>query len=402
MTSSDVFYAGETFSLVLNSTRSITEDMNRDDLYAVRFLNTEEILPQLKNFGTVLFVAPSKIEAIMSLTDEAKMDALAALLHEHGGVIGCGSILKLGKPSARIEMRNVEVSTEAQALVEQLITAEPQSGIQDMVDLIEANNISQYVNQLANYFNRHHRSNTGRQSADFIFNTFKSYANSNLTVRQEMHSGTPQPSVIARLEGTTKPNEIVIIGCHIDSLAGFSSSNHAPGADDNASGTACVKEILRVISNHNFRFKRTIEFHGYAAEEGGLIGSGEIAAKYRSQGKNVVGMLQIDMCLYSVSGNQIWIVTNDTNSTHNNLLKTLIDQYTEASWNQAVLTAGTSDHRSWTRNGFPAVFPFENPQGYNKSIHTANDTFAKSGHMGLALNIARLGMSYIASIAELD
>ncbi|WP_372364708.1 M28 family peptidase [Candidatus Uabimicrobium sp. HlEnr_7] len=399
-----VLYAGEEISIVVDkSVRSLdAKEMNRDDLFAIRFLNTDKILPRLDEFGTVLFIDEKKNEAIMSLTDEQKIDQLASLLHTEGGCIGCGSILKLSKPSETMNQRRVQPSALASELVEKLMTAEPQSDVQEIVDMVNIDNISAYISQLSAYHNRHHRSSTGRQSADYIYNTLKSYERNGLTVSQFQHSGTPQPSVIARLEGTTNPDEIVIIGCHIDSLAGWSSANKAPGADDNASGTATVKELLRIISTYNYKFKRTIEFHGYAAEEGGLVGSGEVASRYSSQGKNVVGMVQIDMCLYSsASKPEIWLITNDTNAQHVNLAARLIEQYTTATWKKGPIKGGTSDHRSWHRKGYPAIFPFENPNSYNRHIHTANDTIAKSGNFPFAHNMAKLGMAYILSMAEL-
>lgn len=404
---SSVLYAGERITVYVdaNSTRSLSaEELNRNDLFAVRFLNTSVILPRLEEFGKVLFIDDNKNEAIMSLTDEKKIDELAALLHHEGGCIGCGSIIKLSKPSQIMSQKSI-VSFDASALIKKAMTEGPRAGVKELVDLVNIDNIKSYISELSAYNNRHHRSSTGRQAADYIYNTFKSYENKerNLTVKQYSHSNTPQPSVIARLEGTTNPDEIVIIGCHIDSIAGWSTANRAPGADDNASGTASVKEILRIISTFNYKFKRTVEFHGYAAEEGGLVGSGEIAADYRRQGKNVVGMVQIDMCLYSTATNpEIWLITNKTDAEHVAIAERLAGQYTKATIRKGPLFAGSSDHASWTKNGYPAIFPFENPNSYNRSIHTANDTIAKSGNFVFAENMAKLAMAYIATMAEVE
>lgn len=404
----NVLYAGEKITVYVdaNSTRSLSaEEMNREDLFAVRFLNTDIILPKLADYGKILFIDESKNEAIMSLTNEEKIDELAALLHTKGGCIGCGSILKLSTPNQLLSRRSFAPLEMTSDIADKLLTAEPRANVKELVSLIDMNNVRDFISQLSAYHNRHHRSSTGMQSAEYIYQAFKSYENKErgLTVKQFKHSGTPQPSVIARLEGTTNPNEIVIIGCHIDSLAGWSKNNKAPGADDNASGTATVKELLRIISTYNYKFKRTIEFHGYAAEEGGLVGSGEIASRYRSQGKNVVGMVQIDMCLFSTASlPEIWLVTNDTNPQHVQIAERLIRQYTKATIRKGTLSGGTSDHRSWTRNGYPAIFPFENPTSYNRHIHTANDTIAKSGNFPFAESMAQLGMAYIASMAEVE
>ncbi len=49
-------------------------------------------------------------------------------------------------------------------------------------------------------------------------------------------------NVVATLNGQTRPNEVVIVGAHYDSLSEMSSQS-APGADDNGSGTANMLEV---------------------------------------------------------------------------------------------------------------------------------------------------------------
>lgn len=59
----------------------------------------------------------------------------------------------------------------------------------------------------------------------------------------------------------------------------------SPGADDNASGIASVTEVIRLIMENNLRPKKTVQFMAYAAEEIGLIGSDDIARKYKKAKK---------------------------------------------------------------------------------------------------------------------
>ena len=103
-----------------------------------------------------------------------------------------------------------------------------------------------------------------------------------------------QDSVIASIEGTVIPNEIVLIGGHLDSI-NASDQSDAPGADDNASGIAVVSEVLRVVLASDFRPRRTLQFMAYAAEEVGLRGSRAIAREYDLAGKSVLGAMQLDM-----------------------------------------------------------------------------------------------------------
>ncbi len=87
-------------------------------------------------------------------------------------------------------------------------------------------------------------------------------------------------------------DEVLIFGGHIDSTAPGMPTGRAPGADDDASGSAVVLEMFRILTSSGFVPAKTIEFHGYAAEEVGLRGSQEIAAAYRAAGKSVIGMVR--------------------------------------------------------------------------------------------------------------
>ena len=81
-------------------------------------------------------------------------------------------------------------------------------------------------------------------------------------------------NVLAKIEGTDRRlrNQYVIMGGHLDHV-GMRDGIVRNGADDNASGTMVTLEIARVLSEANFRPRRTIIFAGWSGEEMGLIGS---------------------------------------------------------------------------------------------------------------------------------
>lgn len=72
-------------------------------------------------------------------------------------------------------------------------------------------------------------------------------------------------------------------------------SGRAPGADDDGSGTVNLLEAFRVLAESGFKPSTPVEFQWYAGEEGGLLGSADISAKYNDDGVEVRGMLQLDM-----------------------------------------------------------------------------------------------------------
>ncbi len=80
-------------------------------------------------------------------------------------------------------------------------------------------------------------------------------------------------NVVGELKGTERPEEIVLVGGHYDTVLEVS------GAEDNAAGTAIVMELARVFKEKGT--KRTMRFVAWGCEEVGLLGSREYATKLR-------------------------------------------------------------------------------------------------------------------------
>jgi hypothetical protein len=74
-------------------------------------------------------------------------------------------------------------------------------------------------------------------------------------------------NVVGELRGTEHPDELVIVGGHLD------SHEIGPGAYDNAAGAVTVAEIARMLAAHRDQLKRTVRFICFGAEEVGLLGS---------------------------------------------------------------------------------------------------------------------------------
>ena len=86
-------------------------------------------------------------------------------------------------------------------------------------------------------------------------------------------------NVIAELPGSTKPNEIVIIGGHYDTVLDVS------GAGDNAAGTAIAMELARVFKEKGTA--RTMRFAAWGCEEVGLLGSRAYSTRLREDSEKV-------------------------------------------------------------------------------------------------------------------
>lgn len=104
-----------------------------------------------------------------------------------------------------------------------------------------------------------------------------------------------QPSIIARFEPkvTNFSHPLTIIGAHQDSTNYFFPLLPAPGADDDCSGTVSILEAFRVLANSGFTpLNGPVEFHWYAAEEAGLLGSQDIARYKRESGATIGAMME--------------------------------------------------------------------------------------------------------------
>ena len=282
-----------------------------------------------------------------------------------------------------------------------------QDTVRSLLQQVEQDKIAETIIELSSFHNRHYKAETGVQSMHLIRDKWQALAQGrdDVTVELYSHPRWAQPSVILTITGTENPEEIVVIGGHGDSINGyfFAGKNHAPGADDNASGIASITEILRIILQSGYKPSKTIQAMAYAAEEVGLRGSGEIAKAYKEADKNVIGVLQLDMTNYMGSEKDIYLYTDFTNSAQNEFVGTLVDQYLpEYTRGTSRCGYGCSDHASWSRRGYPASFPHEATMAEsNKKIHTTKDTIEQSGGHALhAAKFSKLGIAYLVELAK--
>jgi len=278
------------------------------------------------------------------------------------------------------------------------------ASVANLLDQVNGSAIRDHAVDLAALATRHHKSTVGARAPQLVETKFLSAANgiTGFSTRQVTHTtfSTLQNSVIATILGSSKPDEIVILGAHLDSVnanGGRTSPNsvNAPGMDDNASGIGAITEVLRLLKQAGGSFSRTIEIHAYAGEEGGLLGSGEIASLYKAQGKKVVAMLNLDMTSYAQdpASAKIYIVPNSTSKEASRGLRDLLNAYLDGNYQSIPLTAGSSDHASWHLQGFHSAFSFEHPVYYNKNLHTLQDSSFQN--TPLSARFAKLAAAFV-------
>lgn len=228
---------------------------------------------------------------------------------------------------------------------------------------------SSYTSYLQDYLYAHHGDNRGTgPQHDLARNNIQSFFQSfglQTTLHPFIYNGTTYYNVIGVLQGTTRPNEYLVLGAHFDSA-------NNPGADDNGSGTAGVLETARVLSQYTF--ERTIIFAAFDREEQGLKGS--TAWVHDHSTWDIRGMVSLDMIAYNPTG-----ATHDTaliyGRNSSNPLKAALSNAvsTYGAINCTILgQLDASDHAPFEWNGYQAALLIEGAVWSNPHYHRPTDS----------------------------
>jgi len=190
-------------------------------------------------------------------------------------------------------------------------------------------------------------------------------------------------NVLAYLPGQT--DEYVIVGAHydhlgrgnFDSLAPSQIGQIHPGADDNASGTAGVLELARLLAPQRGQLKRGILFMDFAGEELGLLGSAEWVKEPTRPLEKAVAMINMDM-IGRIKDDKVYIGGVGTGSTFKPILEQAQkEQAQKDSAFKIEYSAGgysSSDHTSFVSKKIPVLFFFS---GLHSDYHKPSDTWEK-------------------------
>ncbi|MSP13103.1 MAG: Zn-dependent exopeptidase M28 [Chloroflexi bacterium] len=250
-----------------------------------------------------------------------------------------------------------------------------------------------------------------RLAAQYIGQRFASFG---LGVNYDMY-GSPEQGYITNVIGTLPgvgPNstEILIISAHYDSIAnrtpgGWNSDiQSAPGADDDGSGVATVIEAARILSSYSF--SRTIRFIAFSGEEQGLLGSLWYAAAQQSLGANIVGVLQLDMVAWDSNNDGVMEVDANLTAASQQLAQSFSDSrqiYGESGISTRIYYGtgrGTSDHKSFWQQGYPAVLISEDSSNdFNIGHYHTTGDLLETLNLPYMTRIARVTAGTLATLA---
>ena len=304
----------------------------------------------------------------------------------------------MGLPGARLvsPLRVVRAGDEAPAI--------PSAGTDGMIDDIVASvsqdSVIAVIQHLEDYGNRICIMDEYDQAAAWVDQWFGLHW---IPCDQQWFTfyGDQTSNVIAEIPGAISPDSIYIICGHLDSIT-WPIEDTAPGADDNASGSATVIEAARVMAPYQFRY--TVRFICFSAEEVGLVGSEYYAQSAAAAGDEILGVINLDMILYAPAGyDSLWIPYDSQSEALAEAVAQAMDTYVPA---LDVVTeydpsATYSDHSSFWNYGYPAVLGIEYDVDYNPYYHTTTDLLSNyTGYWPFGTDCVRASVAALATLAQ--
>ena len=171
-------------------------------------------------------------------------------------------------------------------------------------------------------------------------------------------------NVVAEIPGGSKKDEIVMIGAHFDSW------HSGTGATDNASGSAVMMEVIRILKALNLPMNRTVRIALWSGEEEGLLGSKAYVKEHFADPAraNLAGYFNLDNGSGKIRG--VYLQGNDA-------MRPVFEQWLKPFEDLGVSTVsirntGGTDHLSFDAVGLPGFQFIQDPLDYMTVTHHSN------------------------------
>jgi len=197
-----------------------------------------------------------------------------------------------------------------------------------------------------------------------------------LVMPNKLSGPVEQANVVGEIRGYEKPDEIVVLGAHLDSW------DLGTGALDNGCNAALVIEAARAIKASGLLPRRTIRFILFSGEEQGTLGSWAYVHDHRAELDNYRGMVVLDTGIGRVTGYSLG-GRRDIEPAVREILKPFSGWYVDNLTYDA--TFGT-DNLDFLLEGIPTLMANQEVANYLENYHAPSDTFDKVDIRELKLN----------------
>jgi hypothetical protein len=255
--------------------------------------------------------------------------------------------------------------------------------ITDLVEQVRKENIQDEVVRLASYQTRAVNTKDNQDAVKTVSDKLQSFG---YEIKKICYAANAC-SVVADKKGSMFPDQVLMVMAHIDSVGAAYA-----GADDNASGTAVLLEMARVLKSYTN--KKTLRFFITNGEESGMLGAAHYARLLANQNQisQIAFAINMDMVGYNSNG----VVELETNPEFESLAKWYADiaaQYTNLK-SKITLGAWGSDHVPFLRRGIGTILTIENWDTKTPCYHMECDT-PETVNYDYAAEIGKLNVAAI-------
>lgn len=284
----------------------------------------------------------------------------------------------LTRPSSTMLRRSVKRAVTNHVLVAEMISRVNQTNLYSMVSELSSERQAVAEGCYSNIPTRYNQSGLPlRRASDYAYRYLQALGLDVSYQGWSLH-GYSGRNIVAVRSGTTLSSEVVVVCAHLDDMP---SGVFAPGADDNASGSAGVMAVAAAMRRYSF--DRTVRYVLFTGEEQGLLGSGVYAAGAQAAGDNLVGVFNLDMISWdSNQDGVLWLHTRTTSDPSYSadlelaaIFTNVVSAYGLTNLTPTIHATGDlySDHASFWDHGFAAVLAIEDDNDFTPYYHTTSD-----------------------------
>ena len=190
-------------------------------------------------------------------------------------------------------------------------------------------------------------------------------------IKNEFDSNQDSFNIIGEIPGTSKREEIVMIGAHFDSW------HYATGATDNAAGSTVAMEALRILKALDLKMDRTVRIALWSGEEQGLLGSkayvkehfaDPTSMKTTSEHDRFAAYFNLDNGTGRIRG-----VYSQNNDAMRPIFEKWFEPFKDLGAGAVILrNTGGTDHLSFDAVGLPGFQFIQDPIDYGTRTHHSN------------------------------
>lgn len=272
----------------------------------------------------------------------------------------------------------------------------PDSLINTAINMIDQDSVESYVQSLEDMGTRFLIAPNRKDVALWIMNKFFSFGITEVRLdsfpcytEYIYDTTTWQYNVEAKIAGSEFPDKEMIVMAHYDDYSRDSDPIfQAPGADDNASGTAAVLECARIIKEMNYQPKQTMIFLATAAEE--FMGMGDSGAEHYAEEaeaseRDIVMVINNDMIGWDDGTWTVQLINHISTTGLTDLAIEIITNFTTLNYqSNEPIEDVSADLQPFMDAGYQGIYFME--MHINPDYHTINDS------------ISNLNFEYLAEV----